>query len=174
MGTEGFLEANVSTALLDDPKFRRLLRNANNDADLMSHAVVVYTATVLASWRQGERVTAEDAAPPWVTDIERHVQGLQAVGLLDAQGKVMRKAWAKRFEPARQRRDEMREQWRERQRRHRGVTSESRVTHGGVTTSYIPTDRQTDSPPRARGKGPGSRPQRVNEGDLPDFLRAVQ
>jgi hypothetical protein len=95
---DGFTTADIDTGLLDDAKMRHLWRLLRDPAT-MARAVVVYTAAVLASWRTGDRVTAEDAAPLW-NDPADLLAPLVTVGLLDAEHRVPLHVWTAWYGPA--------------------------------------------------------------------------
>lgn len=100
----GFPTADVDTSLLDDPKFRTLWRRQGSKA-ARCQAVTVYLATVLESWRAGERETAESAAPMWLGDVTASTAALSDVGLLDEAGRIPEHAWQSWFVPAFDRRE---------------------------------------------------------------------
>lgn len=105
---DGFAVADTATGKLDDPKFRKLWRIVH-DGPAMNAAVVLHDAVQLASWAAGERVTAEDAAPFWMESVENVAANLQAVGLLDKDGRLPAKAWESWFGAARDRRQKRRD-----------------------------------------------------------------
>jgi hypothetical protein len=104
---DGFGTADVDTGLLDDMKLRRLIR-ATGDEAVITRCIVGYIAVVLSSWRAGERVTLEDAAPVWMTGVDDLTAKLAEAGLLDADGRIPQHAWTGWFEPAWRRREERR------------------------------------------------------------------
>ena len=95
---DGFATADIDTGLLDDAKMRALWRLLR-DPEMMARAVVAYTAAVLASWRTGDRITAEDAAPFW-DDPADLLSPLVAAGLLDAEHRIPIHAWTAWYGPA--------------------------------------------------------------------------
>jgi hypothetical protein len=106
---DGFSTADVDPGLMHDPKMIALARQAH-DAGLTMSCVGLYLATLLASWRDGDRVSIEDAAPAWWSDpIDPFRARLEDVGLLDADGCVPPHAWDAWFGPARDRRELRRE-----------------------------------------------------------------
>lgn len=108
---DGFDVADVSTSLLDDPKVRDLWR-ALGDQGRMGHAVTLYAATVLASWRHGRRVTVTESTPIWLDADETLVIALRDVKLLDRTGRIPLRSWNGWFGPAAGRRERLREKWR--------------------------------------------------------------
>lgn len=100
---DGFQTADISTVLLDDAKVRKLARRCPDDGELAA-ALVVYIATVLGSWREGRRLTASETES-WVDPNPERMGHLQAVGLLDAAGRVPSPAWERHFRPAWERRE---------------------------------------------------------------------
>jgi hypothetical protein len=95
---EGFQTADIDTGLLDDAKMRHLWRLLRDPAT-MARAVVAYEAAVLASWRTGDRITAEDAAPFW-DDPAELLAPLVAAGLLDNEHRVPLHVWTAWYGPA--------------------------------------------------------------------------
>jgi hypothetical protein len=104
---EGFRTADVDTGLLDDPKMRALWRSLRDPA-AMSRAVVAYLAAVLSSWRTGERVTAEDAAPLWSEPDPDVLDAMTTAGLLDAEHRIPAHVWTSWYEPAAERQQNFR------------------------------------------------------------------
>lgn len=97
---EGFRSADIAVDMLRDPKMARLYR-AVGEAEYAA-CVVVYLGTVLTSWADGERVTAREAEA-FVDATPERVGALQAVSLLDGEGKVPARAWDRWNAPARER-----------------------------------------------------------------------
>jgi hypothetical protein len=97
----GLLRADIDVGLLLDPKFVRLLRLMPDNGE-RAITVLVYVQTLLASWREGRRMTAVEAEALWEVTPER-MAVLHTLGLLDAQGRVPKHAWERWFEPARAR-----------------------------------------------------------------------
>lgn len=106
---DGFAVADVSTSKHTDPKFRRLWRMLAGDEDGMNAAVALYEAVTLASWGQGERVEADEAAPFWMSETREAMLSLQKVGLLDEDGMIPQHAWDSWYLPAYGRREQRRE-----------------------------------------------------------------
>ena len=77
---EGFERMDVSTAIDDDPKFRALARR---HPDLFAVAFTAYVGMMARSWRQGERLTAEEAWPPLLPYDPAVVGAMRDVLLLD-------------------------------------------------------------------------------------------
>ena len=120
---EGFRNADVAVAMLDDPKFRTLARSTRDEC-VLARCVTAYVAVVLASWGAGERVTLEDAAPLWLAELEDLGARLAAVELLDADGRIPTDAWSNWYLPAEERQEKSRERWR-RANRSRGRSAET-------------------------------------------------
>lgn len=99
MPRDKFRRADINVALLDDPKFKRLWRVVR-DQVVMNEAVVLYLATVLESWSNGERVSVDDAEPIWMVPSPGTVDHLKAVGLLDDDGRIPEATWRSWFGPA--------------------------------------------------------------------------
>ena len=105
---DGFNIADVSTSQLDDPKFRALWRRLK-DQPAMCEAIASYHAIILESWANGDRVTADEAVPVWLTPSLDVLAAMVAVGLLDAEHRIPEHAWESWYRPAYKRREERRE-----------------------------------------------------------------
>jgi len=105
---DGFDVADVATGHLDDPKVKALWRAVAPDQDRMSRALTLHLSVLLASWRQGARVTVAEAVPVWLDPDAELVATLQAVGLLDRTGKLPVRSWKGWFGPAWDRREKRR------------------------------------------------------------------
>jgi hypothetical protein len=90
----GFLRADISVALLRDPKVRRVRAMRGGDT-----AVLTYLGIVLASWEAGERLTAAEAGE------SARLTYLLEVGMLDAELRVPENVWEDWFGPAERRRE---------------------------------------------------------------------
>lgn len=108
---DGFAVMDVSTDLLDDPKFHRLQRE---DRYVYPVCVVAYLSVLSASWKAGKRVALDDCWPSllfsWQPAITK--ASLIKVGLLDRRGMVPARVWADWFGPVSARRAAARERWR--------------------------------------------------------------
>ena len=103
---DGFPIADVDVSMLEDAKVRQLVRVIGDEA-MTARCLIGYTAVVLASWRAGERVTLDEAAPLWLTGLEDLAEGLRGVDC-----STTRAAYRRRRGPdvgARDRREERRE-----------------------------------------------------------------
>ncbi len=105
---DGFPVADMDSAYFEDSKMRDLWQRLR-DPDLMARAVVLHAATLLGSWRQGERITVAQATPLWMVSDVAVVDHLKAVKLLDRVGKIPAQSWIKWFGPAFGRREARRE-----------------------------------------------------------------
>ena len=105
---DGFDVADVATGHLDDPKVKALWRSLAPDQDRMSRALALHLATLLASWRQGCRVTVTEAVPVWLDPDESLVKALTDARLLDRTGRIPPKSWRGWFGPAWERREKRR------------------------------------------------------------------
>jgi hypothetical protein len=153
----GFDVMDVSTSVCDDPKFRRLQREA---PEHVAVAFTAYIATMAESWKAGRRVSIEDGWPAFLPFDRTVIDLLVSVGLLDSSGLVSPKAWRSWFEPARKRRQKARERWtRYNANRDADTTVVPRGSDAGTATS-VPSVRPSgpsDSPSapstaRTRGK----------------------
>jgi hypothetical protein len=105
---DGFAVADMDSAYFDDAKMRDLWQRLH-DPDRMARAVVLHAATLLGSWRQGERITVGQASPLWMPHDDEIVEDLKAVRMLDRSGKIPSGPWNKWFGVAFKRREVRRE-----------------------------------------------------------------
>ena len=101
--------AAVATGHLDAPRVKALWRELAPDQDRMSRALMLHFATLLASWRQGCRVTVDEAVPVWLEPDAELVAALVKVRLLDRTRRVPLHSWKGWFGPAWDRREARRE-----------------------------------------------------------------
>lgn len=101
---DGFPVADVDSAYFDDAKMRELWQRVH-DTDRMARAVTLHAATLLSSWRHGERVAVSQAAPLWIAADEQTIDDLKAVRMLDRAGKIPVGPWTRWFGAAHQRRE---------------------------------------------------------------------
>lgn len=104
---DGFAVADIDSAYLDDAKMRDLWQLLR-DPDQMARAVVLHQATMLASWRHGERLTVQQAAPIWLPCDDALIGALKTVRLLDKACKVSSESWRHWFGVAAERREKRR------------------------------------------------------------------
>ena len=102
---DGFAIADISTAYFDDAKVRRLWRLLEPDGPAMTEALALHLATVLASWRDGKRVSASEAAPLYLPVRPAIVARLVEVGLLDRSERIPARSWRSYNDPAVERRE---------------------------------------------------------------------
>jgi hypothetical protein len=138
---EGFAVMDVSTSIVDDPKFRKLYRHAPDHA---GSAFAAYIATVAESWKAGRRVNVDDAWPSFLPFDKASVEALIHVGLLDAKGLVPSKAWRSWFGPAYERRANSRERWRRANERRHADAAQSNGSNLDGTTG-IPRGNSADT-----------------------------
>lgn len=90
---DGFARADVDVGLLHDPKVLALARRLRDPVRTCC-ALILYEAALLASWKADERLTIVESAPAWWLDDPAEYQSeLEAVGLLDAEGRVLERAY---------------------------------------------------------------------------------
>lgn len=141
---DGFAIMDISTSVLDDPRFRKLARFA---PDHVGAAVTGYVATLASSWKDGRRVSVDDAWPALLPFDSLAVDALKHVRLLDSTGRIPVKPWRGWFEAARARRDKQRADWREWQRTHRRGQGQSPTpSHAGVSPDSV-QDKSIPSAP---------------------------
>jgi hypothetical protein len=151
---EGFAVAAIATAKLTDPKFRALWRNLRPDESAMALACQLYEAVQLSSWQHGERVTAEDAAPFWMSDPAPHAEALQGAGLLDREHRIPRRPWQTWFGEAVSRREKMRDRWRRyNENRPRGANASD-----DAEPTRLPRGSDADTASSVRPSGSTDRP----------------
>lgn len=143
----GFAIADIDAGILDDPKFRNLARRHRDEA-LLARLFTGYIAVLTASWGHGRRMTLNDAAPIWLTDLDELRLLLVAEDLLDASGMVPERVWDGWFNPAKTRRDANRDRWARSARARRGK---------GGETSSASSPRGHDADP-ARSHAPSVPP----------------
>jgi hypothetical protein len=152
---DGFAIMDVSTDLLNDPKWRRMHRRT---PELIPAAFMAYAATLAESWRSGQRVSVEEAWPVLLPYDEAVIAALRTARLLDKRGLIPVEAWRNWFEVARNRREKSRERWRRHNANRDADTAlVPRGSDAGTTTSVpllpsvpsVPTVR-TVPPARAR------------------------
>jgi hypothetical protein len=148
---DGFRIADVDSGYYDDEKVRRLWR-ALLDVPLMTEATTVHLTTVLASWREGRRVTAEEAAPLWLPVRAEVLAGLQTAGLLDRTGRVPVASWREWYEPALERKRARQEAGRK-GGRAKAERSSSNATASDATA---PLERRSTRPVRQDRTVPSS------------------
>lgn len=166
---QGFDVMDVSTAIIHDPKVRKLARFAPDHAGV---AFTAYMAVMAESWKAGRRVPLDDAWPPFLPYDQSAAEALAHVGLLDSKGLIPLKAWHGWFDPASERRDRSRDRWARYNAKRdpstasvpRGsdavTASDSRGDDAATATSVrpsVPTDRpsardsESPRPPTRRG-----------------------
>jgi len=101
---DGFAVADMDSGYYDDAKMRDLW-HALGDVNLMARAVCLHSATLLASWRQGSRVTVVRAIPLWLPADADVVAALRVAKLLDRFGKIPADSWQTWFGAAYNRRE---------------------------------------------------------------------
>lgn len=107
--TDGFAVMDISSDVVNDPKFRKLQRSS---PEHVAVAFTAYIATVGESWKAGRRVSIEDAWPAILPFDAGACEALRAAGLLDRNGYPTARSWNGWFTPARKRRDATRDRWR--------------------------------------------------------------
>lgn len=147
--TEGFSIMDVSTAILDDPKFLRL---ALHHPDCYADGVVAFMSVLARSWSKGRRVTTTEAWPVYRPYRQEVVDALIEERLVDRNGRVLPVSWREWFETAAKRRDATRERNRNSARAHRDrqrTVSDDDTSVSALLPSVrpsVPTD-----PPVPRG-----------------------
>jgi hypothetical protein len=182
--SEGFDVMDVSTSVCDDPKFRRLFRDA---PELVAPAFAAYLATMAESWKAGRRVSVDDAWPAFLPFDQAVVDALIRVALLDRRGLLSPKGWRSWYEPARERREKSRDRWTRYNAKRDADTTLPPRGNGADTATSVPSVRPflpsepsvRPSAPSTRARGESTRsvapkgPTALTEEDLPEHLRRV-
>lgn len=183
--SEGFDVMDVSTALPNDPKVKRLAREFPAQ---LGPGFLVYVSTMAESWKAGERVSYDDAWPGYLDFDQATVDALQAVRLLDPKGRVTLSGWRGFFEQARDRRENSRERWRranaKRAADHASVNGTrsadaATIPRGShAVTGAIPSDSDSvrpngDSPPPTPAPGRGREKRRATGRPLSERAQAL-
>ena len=137
MRRDGFAQMDVSTAIVEDGKFRQIARE---HSEMLPTAFMAYVATMGASWQEERRVPILEAWPllvPWDAAI---VAELSRVGLLDDGGCIPAATWDRWFVPAQERRDAARDRWaRANAKRRKGASRLPRGNDAATATTVRPT-----------------------------------
>lgn len=161
--SEGFAVMDVSTSILQDPKFRRIQREA---PDQVATAFTAYVATIAESWKAGRRVAIDDAWPAILPYSETAVEVMQTVKLLDSGGRIASKSWRDWFDTARSRRDAARDRWRRsNEKRHDDAASPPRGSSAdtdAIRPSVRPSDSVRPSEPSDSENGFTAKPRSQN------------
>ena len=174
----GFRTVDLDTGFLDDPKVRALVR-ATRDEGLVSRCIVAQVAVLAASWDRGERLTLEDAAPLWLTDLDKLAEQLVRAGLLDNDQRIPEQAWTSWYVPAWSRMQGTRERWRrnaaaardrareDRPDSQRGPSADSpRSLALRPSSPSSPTDSSVNAPRDGRKATTGRRTNGLEKVDL--------
>lgn len=85
---DGMLRADLDTGLCHDRKVVALAR-LQRSPERTATTLMLYVATVLASWREDRPETLDDSVPAWFgKSVERYRADLVSVGLLDEDGRI--------------------------------------------------------------------------------------
>lgn len=95
----GLRTADTDIDLPFDLKFVRLWRLLR-DQNLMCHARTLHEDLRCASWREGERVTVEQAASSWLDPEPAVIEAMVKVDLLDSEHRLPDHAWVSWYGPA--------------------------------------------------------------------------
>lgn len=103
MSRNGLTRADIDVGMMSDPKVGALAR-VLRDSIRTAAAVALYQAVVLASWREGRRLTVSESLPGWWLDpYDDLADVLATVGLLDADHRIPEQAWDNWHGPAEER-----------------------------------------------------------------------
>jgi hypothetical protein len=142
---DGFPIADVDSGYFEDAKVRALWQRLR-DPDRMARALCLHSATVLASWRQGCRVSAAAAAPMWLLADPELMAALRSAKLLDRSGRLPIASWEQWFGPAASRRDQARAAGRVGNAKRWGTGSRPDRDPIARAIPDLPTDLPTDTP----------------------------
>lgn len=169
---DGFAVADLSTDLLDDPKVKALWRDLG-DQGRMGHALTLYTATVLASWRAGARVTVNDAAPVWLVLDDELLAALVRVKLLDKSGRLPLRSWKGWYGPAWERREQRRRAGRLGGRPAKGPDNRTETSRFTTDNPVRPSDRPSGPSEARAGARETTRPKGRENGRRPAPLAEI-
>jgi hypothetical protein len=163
----GFSIADIDSGFVADPKVVALARRLH-DQNVTAAYCLLYLSLVLASWKAGKRLTLDEGAPAWWTDSLDDARGhLEAVDLLDVDGRIHDRAWEGWFGPASARREERREAGRRgghakarNQRPASSVVARPKQSHNGNQAKLYPT---VPTGPTGSNQRDGRRPPDVAE-----------
>lgn len=162
--SDGFAVADVSTSFVDDDKVRRLWRILAQQA--ACEAGWVYLTVLLGSWREGRRLSAEEAMPVGFVIDPLVIDALRKVKLLDRTARVPSGAWSGWYGAAHARREQAREAGRIGNARRWGSGPDTRP-NGPPIAPRSPNRPRPNGPPIAEGsrpdRDPTSRPDRVRD-----------
>jgi hypothetical protein len=169
---EGFSRMDISTSIHNDPKFKSLARL---HPKLALPALAAYIVLLAESWREGRRLTLQEA---WslVPFDHRVAQALEEALLVDVEGRVPDRAWEAHFGVA----FERRQTGRERQRRadiNRGRTKADtdEVAPRDVGSAVQPTNSTAPSVlPTDRSVRPTDRADRPTDTSVRQSDRSVR
>jgi hypothetical protein len=99
---------DVSTDIVNDPKFRRLHRQ---NPEHVVAGFLAYVAILGESWKAGRRCLITDAWPVILPYDEAAIAAMVAAELLDEKGQIPAKTWTGWFGPAQKRRKNTRDRW---------------------------------------------------------------
>lgn len=159
---DGFDIADVDSSYFEDEKVKRLWRRIK-DQDAMARAICLHQSGILASWRHGEAVTVEDAAPLWLDADPDLIAHLVACELVDDAGHVV--SFDRWFGAAVARRDVRRAAGRAgglASGQRRSTTGEANVQQPSTTVQPVATDAEPVRPYR-----PSVRTVRPSEPSIP-------
>lgn len=156
---DGFETMDVAVGIVDDVKFKKLARDYPNVALI---AFAGYMGILGNSWREGQRLTAEEGWPALTPFHEGAVEGLRKVGLLDSKTRINARSWSTYFVVASNRREIARERY-ARANKARAARSTEEVTaseHRGNSdaTQAIRSSPLRSSPTDIRSGGGKPRP----------------
>jgi general stress protein YciG len=133
----------------------------------MSRALMLHVATLLASWRQGARVTVIEAVPVWLDPDAELVAALVDARLLDKSGRIPPRSWKGWFGPAWDRREVRRESGRK-----GGQASGKRRL--SVAEPDRPSGRSVSTVRQDRSSRAGAREAPSNNGATSDAAAAAR
>ena len=178
----GSARADWDTSYMDDAKVKALWRIVEPDVATMCECLAVHEATVLATWREGRRVAADEALPLWFPApvSPRILDLLIRVKMLDSAHKVPQKSWRGWIEPALDRIAAASEAGRKAGiasgEARRLKSAERERSFNGMPKSLNPTNQPTNQPSsrgRARAGG-AAQPSRISGDDLPREIGALK
>jgi hypothetical protein len=166
---DGFTVMDVSTAIHEDAKFKRLARRL---PELLPACFTAYVALLAESWRAGGRVALEDAWPALLGPYNRAVAAaLRRFKLTDRAGQIAPETWERWFNPAQHRQEQARDRWRRANEKRHAVALRS-LALDSADTAELPRgnrDATATTVPSVRPSVPSDRVEGAFDGPGDDL-----
>jgi hypothetical protein len=142
---DGFSVMDVSTAIHEDTKFKKLARR---HPEMLATCFTAYVSLLAESWRAGERVSLQDAWPSILGAPDRAVTAtLRRFELIDKAGQIAPETWERWFNPARTRQEQARDRWRRANEKRHAAAMRSLALDSEATAELPRGDRAATASP---------------------------